>query len=191
VTSPAQTPAARDRTGEVLGRYRVQRLLGVGGMGSVYLAEDTADRRSVALKVLNDSVLRDRTARMRFIREAQAAAAVIHPCVAAVFEINELEDAVFIAMEYVDGRTLRHVLDAQTGSMAIQEALRIAREIALALSHAHAAGVVHRDLKPENLMLDARGVLKVLDFGLAKQTGALLSATTSAPPRRSSPPARA
>jgi serine/threonine protein kinase len=76
-------------------------------MGSVYLAEDTADRRSVALKVLNDSVLRDRTARMRFIREAQAAAAVIHPCVAAVFEINELDDAVFIAMEYVDGRTLR------------------------------------------------------------------------------------
>ena len=182
MTSPAQTPVARDRTGEVLGRYRVQRLLGVGGMGSVYLAEDTADRRSVALKVLNDSVLRDRTARMRFIREAQAAAAVVHPCVAAVFEINELDDAVFIAMEYVDGRTLRHVLDEQTAPMAVQEALRIAREIALALSHAHAAGVVHRDLKPENLMLDARGVLKVLDFGLAKQTGGMLSHDVSSAP---------
>ncbi|MBL9105479.1 MAG: AAA family ATPase [Myxococcales bacterium] len=162
----------RDRTGEVLGRYRVQRLLGVGGMGSVYLAED-AEQRRVALKVLNDSVLRDRSARMRFIREAQAAAAVVHPCVAAVFEINELDDAVFIAMEYVDGKTLRAALDEQAGPLPLQEALRIAREIALALSHAHAAGVIHRDLKPENLMLDARGVLKILDFGLAKQTGAL------------------
>ena len=182
VTSPAQAPTNRDRTGEVLGRYRVQRLLGVGGMGSVYLAEDAADQRSVALKILNDSVLRDRSARMRFIREAQAAAAVVHPCVAAVYEINELDDAVFIAMEYVDGRTLRSVMEAQTTPMAVQEALRIAREIALALSYAHAAGVVHRDLKPENMMLDARGVLKILDFGLAKQTGGLLSHDVSSAP---------
>ncbi len=182
MTSSAQSPTARDRTGEVLGRYRVQRLLGVGGMGSVYLAEDTGDQRSVALKVLNDSVLRDRSARMRFIREAQAAAAVTHPCVAAVYEINELDDAVFIAMEYVDGRTLRSVLEAQTAQMPVQEALRIAREIALALSHAHAAGIIHRDLKPENMMLDARGVLKILDFGLAKQTGALVGHDVSSAP---------
>jgi len=137
-------------------------------MGRVYLAEDTVDGRQVALKVLNDDIVRERSARVRFLREAQSAAAVLHASVAAVYAIHEAEDAVFIAMEYVEGRTLRALLDAQRGPLELREALRIARDVAHALCHAHAAGVVHRDLKPENLMLDLCGQVKILDFGLAK-----------------------
>ncbi len=165
-------PAAPGRTGQVLGPYRVGALLGAGGMGRVYLAEALADGHVVALKILNDDVVRERSARLRFLREAQSASAVLHPSVAAVFAIHEADDAVFIAMEYIEGRTLRALFDAQRGPLAVREALRIARDIADALVHAHAAGVVHRDLKPENLMLDTRGHLKILDFGLAKQAGA-------------------
>ena len=170
LVDPRQPPA-RDRTGQILGPYRVGAMLGAGGMGRVYLAEDTADGRVVALKILNDEIVRERSARIRFLREAQSASAVLHPGVAAVFAIHEVDDAIFIAMEYVEGRTLRALLDAQRGPLELREALRIARDIADALVHAHAAGVVHRDLKPENLMLDARGRLKILDFGLAKQAG--------------------
>ncbi len=141
-------------------------------MGRVYLAEHSADGRQVALKVLNDDIVRERTARVRFLREAQSAAAVLHASVAAVYAIHEVEDAVFIAMEYVEGVTLRVFLDARRGPLELREALRIARDVAHALCHAHAAGVVHRDLKPENLMLDLRGQVKILDFGLAKTGGA-------------------
>ncbi|MBL8972325.1 MAG: protein kinase, partial [Myxococcales bacterium] len=169
MTDPRQ--ATRDRTGQTLGPYRVLRLLGAGGMGRVYLAEDTTLGRAVALKVLNDDVVRDWAARLRFLREAQAASAVLHPSVAAVYAIHEADDAVFIAMEFVEGRTLRSFLEARGGPLALREALRIARDVAHALCHAHAAGVVHRDLKPENLMLDPQGQVKILDFGLAKQAG--------------------
>ncbi|MBA3548163.1 MAG: protein kinase, partial [Nannocystis sp.] len=141
-------------------------------MGRVYLAEHSEDGRQVALKVLNDDIVRERTARVRFLREAQSAAAVMHASVAAVYAIHEVEDAVFIAMEYVEGVTLRAFLDARRGPLELREALRIARDVAHALCHAHAAGVVHRDLKPENLMLDQRGQVKILDFGLAKHGGA-------------------
>jgi len=174
VNEPRQPASPRDRTGQVLGPYRVVRLLGAGGMGRVYLAEDTSDGRHVALKVLNDDIVRDRTARVRFLREAQSASAVQHVSVAGVYAIHEVDDAVFIAMEYVEGQTLRAFLDAQRRPLELREALRIARDVAHALCHAHAAGVVHRDLKPENLMLDPRGQVKVLDFGLAKQAGAPL-----------------
>jgi serine/threonine protein kinase len=171
VTSPAQTPAARDRTGQRLGPYRVLRLLGAGGMGRVYLADDTPRPAQVALKVLNDDVLGNGSARLRFLREAQTAAAVLHPSVATVFAIHAADDCVFIAMELVEGRTLRSFLEARRGPLELREALRIARDVAHALCHAHAAGVVHRDLKPENLMLDLKGQVKILDFGLAKHTG--------------------
>ncbi len=172
MNDPKQAAGARDRTGEVLGPYRVIRLLGAGGMGRVYLAEDSADGHQVALKVLNDDIVRDRTARVRFLREAQSASAVQHTSVAAVYAIHEAEDTVFIAMEYVEGSTLRAVLDSVHGPLELREAPRIARDVAHALCHAHAAGVVHRDLKPENLMLDLRGQVKILDFGLAKQSTA-------------------
>ena len=163
--------ATRDRTGQTLGPYRVIRLLGAGGMGRVYLAEDTVANRQVALKVLNDDVVRDWAARLRFLREAQAASAVLHPSVAAVYAIHEADDSVFIAMEFVEGRTLRNFLESRRGPLDLREALRIARDVAHALCHAHAAGVVHRDLKPENLMLDLQGQVKILDFGLAKHAG--------------------
>ena len=160
-----------DHTGQRLGPYRVLRLLGAGGMGRVYLADDTTQARQVALKVLNDDALGNGSARLRFLREAQTAAAVLHPSVATVFAIHAADDCVYIAMELVEGRTLRSFLEARRGPLELREALRIARDVAHALCHAHAAGVVHRDLKPENLMLDLKGQVKILDFGLAKHTG--------------------
>lgn len=123
-------------------------------------------RRSVALKVLPPDLVADPEHRRRFVREAQAAAAVSHPAVAAIYEVGEERGEVFIAMEYVDGRTLRAVLDE--GQQSVSEALRIAAEVARGLEEAHAAGVIHRDLKPENLILTPQGRVKILDFGLAK-----------------------
>jgi len=161
----SRTPPISLVPGARLGPYRVVDLLGRGGMGVVYRAVDTRLSREVALKVLPGSVAGDER-RRRFLREARSAAAINHPNVATIYEVGEVDDHVFLAMELVEGETLRVRIAA--GALGIDEGARIAREIARGLAPAHAKGIVHRDLKPENVMLTALGDVKVLDFGLAK-----------------------
>lgn len=135
-------------------------------MGVVYRAEDERLRRLVALKVLPEKVVGNQERRRRFLREAQAAAAVTHPSIAAIYEIGEDAGKIFLAMEYLEGSTLREVI--QQGQMTPAGALRVAIDIARGLERAHRAGVVHRDLKPDNIMVQPDGRAKILDFGLAK-----------------------
>jgi eukaryotic-like serine/threonine-protein kinase len=156
-----------DLIGHSLAHFRIVEKLGEGGMGVVYKATDEKLRRTVALKVLPASFADDVERRSRLLREARAAGAVTHPNIATVYEIDEADGHIFIAMEYVDGESLRD--DLATGPLAVPEALRIALQIAHALGEAHDAGVVHRDLKPENVILGKNGQVKLVDFGLAKQ----------------------
>jgi TolB-like protein/predicted Ser/Thr protein kinase len=151
------------------GSYRLQSSLGEGGMGVVYLAQDTILERPVALKFLSHALEQQDDARRRFLREAKAAAALDHPYICKIYQTGELEGRPFIAMEYVRGETLRHRLD--TAPLPLRDVLWIALEVTEALETAHAALIVHRDLKPSNIMLTADGHVKVLDFGLAKRVG--------------------
>ena len=167
------------RSGQRLGHFLLKRKLGQGGMGVVYEAYDEALRRPVALKLLHPSALRTDGARKRLLREARAASAIDHPSVISVFEVSELDGEVYIAMELVRGRTLAERLH-RDGMMPIAELIELFRTVCSALGVAHAKGVVHRDLKPENIMLDDRGRVRVLDFGLAKPTPLEGSASTSA-----------
>ncbi len=153
--------------GQTISHYRVLEKLGQGGMGTVYLAQDTTLDRKVALKFLPPELQEVETARKRFLREARSAAAIDHPYVCAIHEIGESAGQAFLALEYVEGPTLGEKLAA--GSLPLGESLKIAVEIAEALEKAHKAGIVHRDLKPSNVMLTAEGHVKVMDFGLAKQ----------------------
>ena len=153
--------------GSRLDQYELVRLLGAGGMGEVWLATDTQLARSIAVKLLPAAVTTDPDRVRRFEQEARAASALNHPNVCTIHALGQTrEGRHFIAMEYIDGQTLRDRL--ARGSMLRREALDIAVQIASALTIAHAAGVVHRDLKPENVMLRPDGIVKVLDFGLAK-----------------------
>ena len=152
--------------GAQVGSYRIERILGRGGMGVVYLAEDTRLHRSVALKALPPHLFRDDRMRSRLRQEARAAAALSHPSIATVFALEEIGDQIFIASEYLEGRTLRQELSS--GPLPQQRALEIARAIAVALQAAHERGIVHRDLKPENVILTSSGGVKILDFGLAQ-----------------------
>ncbi len=152
--------------GALLGDYRILAKLGEGGMGVVYLAEDVRLGRQVALKTLSPEFARDPERRKRFLTEARAAAALSHPSVAAVYELEERGDDVFIIFEYVEGRTLRTLVT--THGVPLSQLLKIATQVASALEAAHAKGIVHRDLKPENVMLGSSGEVKVLDFGLAR-----------------------
>jgi predicted ATPase/predicted Ser/Thr protein kinase len=153
--------------GRTLAHYRIVRQLGSGGMGEVYLAEDTALRRQIALKVLpaRMSVVPDRM--RRFVQEARATSALNHPNIATIHELGEADDIHFIVMEYVEGETLKARLTR--GSLETSEIIGIARQIADALDVAHSRGIVHRDIKPSNIMITTRGHVKVLDFGLAKR----------------------
>ncbi|HEX8068715.1 MAG TPA: protein kinase [Pyrinomonadaceae bacterium] len=151
-----------------LGRYDIRAQLGAGGMGEVYLALDTQLGRTVALKVLPADVAHDQDRMQRFRQEARAASTLNHPNVAHIYEIGEAAGVNFIAMEFVEGVTLRRRM-VQTG-MAMDEVLDVVLQVASALSAAHATGIVHRDIKPENVMLRPDGYIKVLDFGLAKLT---------------------
>ncbi len=152
---------------EVFSRYRVQKKLGRGGMGEVYLAEDSALRRKVALKILPAALQEDAVRRQRFVREAQLAAGVDHPYVCKIYEAGEFDGVAFIAMEFIDGVSLTEHM--RSGALSFTEALRICVEIAEALARAHQAGIIHRDLKPTNIMLTRDSHVKVVDFGLAKQ----------------------
>ena len=155
------------RIGRQLGTYRIVSLLGAGGMGEVYLAEDTQLDRQVALKFLPEPMLEDPTARKRFLREAQSAAALDHPFICHIHEVGEAEGQSFIAMEYIQGMMMQDKL--ATGPLPVREAVETAAEIAEALEAAHKNDIVHRDLKPSNIMLTSEGHVKVMDFGLAKR----------------------
>jgi eukaryotic-like serine/threonine-protein kinase len=153
-------------TGSYLGRYEIRSKIGEGGMGEVYLAEDSQLRRRVALKILPGDIAANQNRLRRFVQEAQAAAALNHPNIAHIYEIGEAGDKHFIAMEFVDGPTLRDCM--QSWTLRLVEVLNFARQVADALSAAHAAGIVHRDIKPENIAVRTDGYVKVLGFGLAK-----------------------
>ncbi|HSD88757.1 MAG TPA: protein kinase [Kofleriaceae bacterium] len=151
--------------GRQLGHFRIEKQLGAGGMGEVYLATDLALDRPVAIKVLPPHLASDKGRRERMIREARAQAQVVHPNVGHIYFIGEQEGLLYFAMEYVPGKTLAERL-AQ-GSLSVDEALDVIHAAALGLREAQRSGFTHRDVKPSNLMLDGHGVVKVLDFGLA------------------------
>lgn len=161
--SPSRSPESL--IGDTIGPYAVRAMLGSGGMGVVYLAEDTRLQRKVALKALAEHLVRDRRSRDRLRREARAAAALSHPSIATVYALEEIDEQLFIAYEYADGPTLRQEL--RGGPLSCARLRDTALAIAGALEAAHARGIVHRDLKPENVIRTADGGVKVLDFGLA------------------------
>jgi serine/threonine protein kinase len=153
--------------GTTLGRYRIISKIGVGGMGEVYRAQDVELDRPVALKFLPGEVAAHQSRLKRFIQEAKAASALNHPNIITVHEIGRVDDITFLATEFVDGITLRHHMHQR---LKLVEILDIAIQVASALVAAHAAGIIHRDIKPDNIMVRRDGIVKVLDFGLAKLT---------------------
>ena len=164
-----------------LGRYEIRSQLGAGGMGEVFLAWDTELERTVALKMLHADVASDQQRMRRFVHEARASSALNHPNILTIYEIGQADSARFIATEFIDGETLRQHM--QSARPKLSKVLDIALQVASALAAAHEAGIIHRDIKPENVMLRRDGIVKVLDFGLAKLTEQVGTVDTQAPTR--------
>src|SRR5947209_19378200 len=152
--------------GTKLGRYEIRSQLGKGGMGEVYRAHDSKLGRDIAIKILPADVAVDQQRMRRFVQEAKAAAALNHPNIAHVYEIGEAEGVPFIAMEYVEGKTLREKIHRERTEL--RKLLKYLQQVADGLAKAHTAGIVHRDLKPDNVMITRDNYAKILDFGLAK-----------------------
>src|SRR5271170_6083057 len=152
--------------GTQLGSYEIETLLGVGGMGEVYRARDARLGRTVAIKILPPAFSADSDRLQRFEREARSASALNHPNIVTIYELGQDGSTHYIAMELIEGKTLRELLVA--GLLPIRKVIEIAAQVAEGLAKAHEAGIAHRDLKPENLMVSHDGLVKILDFGVAK-----------------------
>jgi len=156
--------------GQTISHYKIIEKLGEGGMGVVYKAEDTKLKRIVALKFLPPSIMASEAEKTRFVHEAQAAAALNHPNICTIYEIDEVEGQAFIAMEFVEGQELRKLL-IDNYQLPIDNVLAYATQIAEGLKAAHAKGITHRDIKSSNIMVTQKGQAKIMDFGLAKLAG--------------------
>src|SRR6266536_4508252 len=154
--------------GKCFGRYEIIEQIGAGGMGEVYLARDTRLERKTAIKILPGNVAHDAGRMQRFVREAKSASSLNHPNIITIYEIGETEHTHFIATEYIEGATLRERL--RSSPLNIKSALEMDIQMVNALDAAHRTGIVHRDIKPENVMIRPDGVVKILDFGIAKLT---------------------
>src|ERR1043166_3852540 len=162
--------------GTTISHYKILEKLGEGGMGVVYKAEDTTLKRTVALKFLPQHVSASETDKARFLLEAQAAAALNHPNICTIYGIEEQDGQTFIAMEFVDGQTLRE----KQGTINLGKAIEIGIQIADGLAVAHEKGIVHRDIKPENIMVRKDGIVQIMDFDLAKLRASRASRLTKA-----------
>jgi serine/threonine-protein kinase len=158
--------AAESLTGRLIGPYKILKLLGRGGMGEVYLGEDTRLGRKIALKFLSPSLVDDNWAKRQLVKEAQAVAMLEHPNICTIHGIEEAEGHSFIVMQYVEGETLAGLIQKQCTT--VNQSIPWAIQIVGAVAEAHAHGIIHRDIKPQNIMVTASGQVKVLDFGLAK-----------------------
>jgi serine/threonine protein kinase len=162
--------------GTRLGDYEIVAPIGAGGMGELYRARDTRLGRDAAIKILRSEIAADALRRKRFEEEAKAASALNHPNIITIYQIGDFESSSFIAMELVDGTTLRERLEH--GPIELSEVRHIARQLCEGLSKAHESGVVHGDLKPENIMVTRDGLVKIVDFGLAQLLGSVSAVET-------------